>query len=213
MSRQWICILATLLFHNRLTVEAAIQQKSKEGQKVEIQCRPSESGSMVMWFRVSDKYNIDFLASFSNNGVLKFEKSSFSSIFKRKPNEDVISLNSFNKDRDSGLYICASLKNSELVFGDVTRLTGEIVEAPAAPTLKPNPSMSVSPYASVPATTTMQGDSMFCDSIILIPLLGSCALLLLVIIIIIVYCNRIRTRRCPHHYKKRLQKKTTPGKQ
>ncbi|XP_037108166.1 T-cell surface glycoprotein CD8 alpha chain [Syngnathus acus] len=211
MGRQWICILATLLFHNRLTVEAAIEQKIKEGQKVEIQCSPSESGSVVMWFRVSDKYNIDFLASFSNNGVLKSEKNSFSSIFKRKPNEDVISLNSFNKGRDSGLYICASLKSGELIFGDVTRLTGEIVEASAAPTLKPNPPMSVSPCASVDATK--RGDSMLCNPIILIPLLGSCALLLLIIVIIIVYCNRMRTRRCPHHYKKRLQKKTAPGNQ
>ncbi|XP_053723492.1 T-cell surface glycoprotein CD8 alpha chain isoform X1 [Synchiropus splendidus] len=49
-----------------------------------------------------------------------------------------------------------------------------------------------------------------CEPFILGGLAGGCGLLLLLLIVVIVYCNHTRTRRCPHHYRKRPQMKP-PG--
>ncbi|XP_077429172.1 T-cell surface glycoprotein CD8 alpha chain [Vanacampus margaritifer] len=216
MDQRWICILATLLFYNKLTAGASIALESKEEQSIEMTCKPSESGSMIMWFRVLDKSGLEFLASFSNNGILKSASKSFSSIFSDlRIREGVLTLKSFHKGRDSGIYSCASLKISELKFGNVIRLTEKIEavsQAPVAPIDKLKLPTTTLPCACENATK--QGESMPCNPIILIPLAGSCGLLLLLVFIIVVYCNRVRTRRCPHHYyKKRPQKKTAPGKQ
>ncbi|XP_077384999.1 T-cell surface glycoprotein CD8 alpha chain [Festucalex cinctus] len=217
MDQQWIPILATLLFYNKLTAGVGIDVKSKEEQRIEMKCRPSDIGSMITWFRVVDKSGMEFLASFSNNGMAKSESKSFSSIFSDlRIREDILILKSFDKGRDSGIYSCASLKNNELIFGDVTRLLTEKMEAvsqaPVPPTDKRKLAITTLPCACL--NVTKHGESMLCNPIILIPLAGSCGLLLLFILIIVVYCNRVRTRRCPHHYyKKRPQKKTAPGKQ
>ncbi|XP_036385858.1 T-cell surface glycoprotein CD8 alpha chain [Megalops cyprinoides] len=42
-----------------------------------------------------------------------------------------------------------------------------------------------------------------CSWIIWTPVAGGCGLLFIILIIIICYCNRMRKRRCPHHYKRR----------
>ncbi|XP_061544186.1 T-cell surface glycoprotein CD8 alpha chain [Phycodurus eques] len=212
MDRHLICILATLLFYNKLTAGAGRVHVSKDGQKIEVSCKPSEVGSMVMWFRVVDKSGMEFLASYTNNGMQKSTSDSMSHFSDRRIRDDIIILKSFSKARDSGIYSCASLKNNQLKFGDITRLTGDgVSKPPEAPTVKLNPSTTTLPCAC--ENVTKQGHSMLCNPIILIPLAGSCGLLLLLILIIVVYCNRVRTRRCPHHYKKRPQKKIAPGKQ
>ncbi|XP_061642048.1 zinc finger matrin-type protein 1-like isoform X3 [Phyllopteryx taeniolatus] len=197
-----------------LTAGAGREHVSKDGQKIEVSCKPSDVGSMVMWFRVVDKSGMEFLASYTNNGMQKSTSDSMSNFSDLRIREDIIILKSFSKARDSGIYSCASLKNNQLKFGDITRLTGEndgVSKPPEAPTVKLNPSTTTLPCAC--ENVTKQGHSMLCNPIILIPLAGSCGLLLLLILIIVVYCNRVRTRRCPHHYKKRPQKKIAPGKQ
>nr|XP_061814142.1 T-cell surface glycoprotein CD8 alpha chain-like [Nerophis lumbriciformis] len=212
MDQQWICILAMLLFNNKLT--AGSKHMCKEGQKVEIHCKPSEVGSMIMWFRALDNSGMEFLASFSNNGMQKSHSDSFSSTFNDlKIRDDILVLQAFTKARDSGVYGCATLKNNELKFGKVTRLTGDKVEALPKVTVRPvklNPSTTTLPCVCEIST---QDGSMLCNPIILIPLAGSCGLLLLLIAIIVVYCNRVRTRRCPHHYKRKLRNKVPLGKQ
>ncbi|XP_061688996.1 T-cell surface glycoprotein CD8 alpha chain isoform X4 [Syngnathoides biaculeatus] len=187
MDQQWICILATLSFYNKLTAGDSSELVIKDGYKVEVRCRPSDIGTIVMWFRVLDKSGIEFLASYTNNGIR-------------------------NKGRDSGTYSCATLKNNELKFGPLIRLTVEAASKPTvAPTAKFQPPSTALPCAC--ENLTKQGDSMSCNPIIVIPLAGSCGILLLFILIIVVYCNRVRTRRCPHHYKKRPMKKIARGKQ
>ncbi|KAG7229562.1 hypothetical protein INR49_012577 [Caranx melampygus] len=52
--------------------------------------------------------------------------------------------------------------------------------------------------------------TLFCSTAILGPLAGGCGLLLLLLIITTVYCNHTRTRRCPHHYKRKPR--TAPAK-
>ncbi|KAK1901480.1 T-cell surface glycoprotein CD8 alpha chain [Dissostichus eleginoides] len=120
---------------------------------------------------------------------------------------------SFNQTRDSGVYSCASLKGSELIFGNPTRLFQEKVKVPIEETSQATEqtkcttaSPCVCESGNKPGETSPE---MFCSLIILGPLAGGCGLLLLLLIITIVYCNHVRTRRCPHHYKR----KQAPGKQ
>ncbi|XP_061688994.1 T-cell surface glycoprotein CD8 alpha chain isoform X2 [Syngnathoides biaculeatus] len=213
MDQQWICILATLSFYNKLTAGDSSELVIKDGYKVEVRCRPSDIGTIVMWFRVLDKSGIEFLASYTNNGIRKYVSGSFSSHFSDlRIRDDILILKSFSKGRDSGTYSCATLKNNELKFGPLIRLTVEAASKPTvAPTAKFQPPSTALPCAC--ENLTKQGDSMSCNPIIVIPLAGSCGILLLFILIIVVYCNRVRTRRCPHHYKKRPMKKIARGKQ
>ncbi|KAM9362214.1 T-cell surface glycoprotein CD8 alpha chain, partial [Symphorus nematophorus] len=126
-------------------------------------------------------------------------------------------LKSFEKAKDSGIYCCASLiKGIELKFGEVTRLVAEKVEvAPPIPTTSTKQSTCTTATPCVCDNNNKPGETspfMFCTPIILGPLVGGCGLLLLLLIITTVYCHKIRTRRCPHHYKR--QQRTMPaGKQ
>ncbi|XP_051933251.1 T-cell surface glycoprotein CD8 alpha chain [Hippocampus zosterae] len=209
MNRQWIRLLATLLFCSKLSGGAVRVEKSKERLRVELNCQPPEVMATTVWFRVMDKSGIEFLATFSTSGMVKSQSNSFTSIFSDiKIRDNVLTITSFNKGRDSGIYSCASMKDNKLYFGDITRLVGDDA---APPPVTYNPSATTKPCSCENAT--MQDEFLLCNSVILIPLAGSCGLLLLLILIIIVYCNRMRTRRCPHHYKKRPLKKMAPGKQ
>ncbi|XP_054640443.1 T-cell surface glycoprotein CD8 alpha chain [Dunckerocampus dactyliophorus] len=213
MDQQWIHVLATLLLYHRLTQGAVRVHTVKEGQPFDITCKPSEMGSMTIWFRVRDTSGVEFIASFSNHGMIKAEGVSYTSTFSgSKMPDNIMTLTSFSKGRDSGLYGCASLKNNQLLFGDVTRLAGveAATKAAVAPTVKVHPSMTSLPC--VCERVARKGDALPCSPIILIPLAGSCGLLLLIVLIVIVYCNQVRTRRCPHHYKRR-PRKVAPGKQ
>ncbi len=97
----------------------------KNGQDIEITCKPNEVTTLVIWFRVLDKSGMDFIASFSNIGKIKPPPANFASKFSdSKMTQHKLILKSFNKD-DSGLYTCASLiRGNELRFGEVTRLVG-----------------------------------------------------------------------------------------
>ncbi|XP_061919513.1 T-cell surface glycoprotein CD8 alpha chain [Entelurus aequoreus] len=210
MALQWIYILTLLLLDHKCT-DAAVHTL-KEGQAFPIECVPSETGSMVVWFRVLDGSGVDFIASFSNQGMIKSEGASYSGTFAGKSMaNNVMTVASFSRDRDSGLYSCASLKNNQLLFGAVTRLQGEKTEA----ALKETPAPAVKATAASPCVchTTPKEDDLLCSPTVLIPLAGSCVLLVLIILILIVYCNQVRTRRCPHHYKRRPQKMAAVKKQ
>ncbi|XP_028432835.1 T-cell surface glycoprotein CD8 alpha chain isoform X2 [Perca flavescens] len=194
-----------------MTSGAGEERRVTEGAEVEIKCKPLDSGSMVIWFRVLDTSAMEFIGSFSNNGLLKSTTDSFQSTFSHsKMQQDILTLKSFNKAQDSGVYSCAALKGSILKFGETTRLVGEkaevaVVEATqAAATTKQNLCTTATPC--VCNNINGQGETspqMFCTPIILGPLAGGCGLLLLLLIITTVYCNHIRTRRCPHHHKRK----------
>lgn len=119
-------ITAPILLHLlEMTSGAGKDMLVKEGERVEIKCQPSELGTMIIWFRVLDKPRMEFIASFSNNGLKKPNTDKPSSAFSdTKIGQNTLILESFSKASDSGLYICASLKGSELKFGEVTRLVG-----------------------------------------------------------------------------------------
>nr|BBJ70070.1 CD8 alpha molecule precursor [Seriola quinqueradiata] len=210
MGQKWIQILVILVFYQQMASGADI--KAKEGDKVEIKCVPAQMSSMVMWFRVVDSSNMEYIGSFDINGNSK-GGTSLSTIFSNeKMSKNILTLKSFGKSKDSGLYVCATLVKNILEFGEPTQLSGvEVTAPPKAITTKP----------TVPTTTTAcvcnnhkQGgkSDMFCSLIILGPLAGGCGLLLLLLIITTLYCNHTRTRRCPHHYK-RKPRTMPPGKQ
>ncbi|XP_078104126.1 T-cell surface glycoprotein CD8 alpha chain isoform X2 [Sander vitreus] len=194
-----------------MTSGAGEDRVAKEGEQVEITCKPQDMGSMVIWFRILDSSGMEFIASFSSNGFPKSQAASFLSTFSNsKIQQNILVLKSFNKAQDSGVYCCAALKANELKFGVTTRLVGEknevaVVEATqgAATTTEPNLCTTAKPCI---CNNNKQGETspqMFCTPIILGPLAAGCGLLLLLLIISTVYCNHIRTRRCPHHYKRK----------
>ena len=94
----------------------------KEGDSVEIYCRPPETSSTISWFRVRDKSSMEFIASFDFRGKSKTQLSPRFSA--EKMGKNILILKSFDKALDSGVYGCGILKNSDMIFGSVTRLTG-----------------------------------------------------------------------------------------
>uniref|UniRef100_A0A3Q1KFE4 Uncharacterized protein n=1 Tax=Anabas testudineus TaxID=64144 RepID=A0A3Q1KFE4_ANATE len=190
MDQKWIQILLILMFYQ------------SKGGNIEIFCNPPEKGSIVTWFRVLEKSRIQFIASFSNTGMDKSSGPLDPSFSYSKIRDQKLILKNFKKHEDSGVYSCASLKSNELKFGEVTRLVGVTEPAPRATSAKPKL------FTARPCVCNNQsaGDvnpRLHCSLLMLAPLAGACGLLLLLLIITILYCNKMRTRRCPHHYKKR----------
>lgn len=211
MDQKWIQILLILGFYHNVASGVVTEVKVvKEGQPVDITCQAT-SGSMVIWYRVLDQSGVEFIASYSTNSgaMLKAPGDNYKDVFAHtKIRQHTLTLKAFSRDRDSGAYCCGSIKGNIMNFGGVTRLVGEVnrkaVTAAAAPATQPKQNVStpcVCKDKSKKAGTTEP--SMFCAPFILGPLAGGCGLLLLLLVIVTLYCNRIRTRRCPHHYKRK----------
>lgn len=101
---------------------AADDKIIQEGHQAEIECHP-ESKTLIVWFRILDNSGMEFIASFSNSMQKDTEGRASSNFNYRKISRNIIILQSFRRDHDSGLYTCASLyKGKELKFGKVTRL-------------------------------------------------------------------------------------------
>ncbi|MED6231831.1 hypothetical protein ATANTOWER_009920 [Ataeniobius toweri] len=158
---------------------------------------------------------MEFLGSFSPYGQPKKTRPNFDMHFSsQKLNDDfVLTVKSFTKRNDNGMYSCASLfRGNELKFGPVTshRVPEKTIKAIPIPTPKANEVPTTSQTATTPRRCLCPdrknlGSSMSCAPIILGPLAGGCGLLLLLLIITILYCNKIRTRRCPHHHKRKMR--------
>lgn len=214
MDQKWILALVILLFHQKVTSGAYTVKTPSEGEEVDIMCDPMDKGSMIVWFRLLDKSGMEFIASFAPNGILKAPKPLPSTFKSAKMNQHILTLTRFNGVEDSGVYGCASLvRGNELRFGGAIRLNARKppVEQPKIVTTKPSPVVQTTTPCVCPKPREVN-PSMSCPLIILGPLAGGCGLLLLLLIITTLYCNKIRTRRCPHHYK-RKPRKMEPGKQ
>ncbi|XP_040890940.1 T-cell surface glycoprotein CD8 alpha chain [Toxotes jaculatrix] len=217
MDQKWIQVLVILLFYQKMTSGTG-DRTVRDGEPVEIHCQPADPFSMVMWFRVQDNSGMEFIASFSRDGTLKTPSIPLPQAFSAtKIKQHILTLKSFKKAQDSGVYGCASIQSNTLKFGKVTRLTGEKVKvttrAPLITNAKQN--LPTTTTACVCSYTNKNGEaslSTLCSLTILGPLAGGCGLLLLLLIITIVYCNHVRTRRCPHH-NKRKKRTMAPEKQ
>ncbi|XP_015240793.1 PREDICTED: T-cell surface glycoprotein CD8 alpha chain isoform X1 [Cyprinodon variegatus] len=208
MDQKMMQILLILLLYPKIPSAVEVE----EDQSQEIKCSPPNEGSITIkfLFRVLDKSGMEFIGSFSKTGVIKEKGASYNSLsVKYSEPSFIFTVKNFNKEKDSGIYSCASLVGgNNLQFGDVTTLKGK-----HKATMKP-PEIQA-PAATQASTTRRSCDctirvnsadhSLFCAPIILGPLAGACGLLLLLLIVTFLYCNRIRTRRCPHHYKRKLR--------
>ncbi|XP_061119379.1 T-cell surface glycoprotein CD8 alpha chain-like [Conger conger] len=189
----------------------------KEKEKVPINCDPPIKGSVITWFRVRED-KIDFLGTFTRTGEEK--KNAYPTLFStERIRQNTLTLIEFQKARDSGTYYCSSFNNNILNFGKATHIDGVPEAKPttmtAPPPALPRPRPSNSTCFSVPCTCKRPMDikvldsKIKCELMIFAPLAGGCALLILILIITICYCNRIRTKRCPHHYKRRPKNSAT----
>ncbi|XP_023145045.1 T-cell surface glycoprotein CD8 alpha chain isoform X2 [Amphiprion ocellaris] len=215
MDQKWIQILVILMFNQKMT--SGTNKEVKEGESIDIECEPlPPTSSMIIWFRALDNFGMEFIASFSASGFAKSKHSNYSEIFSDK-SKSKQTLKAFKKSRDSGIYSCATLQGNELKFGKVTRLIGEEIKKDTPevlPTKPPNNQVATTTACNCnknKKTGAATPPPLSCSILILAPLAGGCGLLLLLLIITTVYCNRIRTRRCPHHYKRKLR--VAPEKQ
>ncbi|XP_017278322.1 T-cell surface glycoprotein CD8 alpha chain [Kryptolebias marmoratus] len=205
MDPTWTRVLLILLLCQKVT---SADVKAEEGKEAMISCKP-EKGTMVIWFRALDKSGMEFIASVSSTGQLKTSRPNFNNKFRfQTTDSQTLILKSFNKNNDSGVYSCGSLVNgNKLLFGEVTRLkldeaTKKVTKAPP---VRPTTQTSTPTKTCLCKDKNKTGPSMFCAPIILGPLAGGCGLLLLLLIVTTLYCNKMRTRRCPHHHKRKLR--------
>lgn len=112
----------SILILTDITPGAGEELELTEGQQdVDIHCVINERGTINFWFRALDNSGMEFISSFSPEGISKVPSQSSS--FKQT-SVNKITLKSFKKDEDSGLYSCASLHKNTLIFGQVTRVVG-----------------------------------------------------------------------------------------
>ncbi|XP_034388559.1 T-cell surface glycoprotein CD8 alpha chain isoform X2 [Cyclopterus lumpus] len=209
--QKWI--LVTLVFCQKMPSGAGEEKTVKDGDWVDLACAPNTGATLVIWLRVLGT-GMEFIASFTKDGYLKSSTPSSESTFSDSMRGGILRLKSFDRTRDSGAYSCASLVSNKLEFGQVTRLVGVEVAVEAPQPTAPNQCPTAAPCACnnkekmEPGETRPRG---LCSLGILGALAGGCGLLLLLLIVSTVYCNHLRTRRCPHHYK-RKPRLTAPGK-
>lgn len=97
----------------------------EEGGSAEIKCQLTESNRpTTIWFRALDNAGMEFIDAFDLNGNSKTTGVKTPKFDYSKIRTDIMTLKSFNKERDSGQYGCATYKGPVLVFGKVTRLVG-----------------------------------------------------------------------------------------
>ncbi|KAL7854056.1 hypothetical protein AOLI_G00209000 [Acnodon oligacanthus] len=195
--------------------DGACSEELPEGKDKDIPCNPSSSGNTVWWFRLINNTQLEFIASFYSSGEKKFGDLGSKFDYQRMKSSKSLTLKSFKKETDSGSYSCATINNNQLYFGSVTSLQG-------TPDPKPETKVVTTTRATPEHFTTkstvpcepknqvrkpVSAVTLGCELVILIPLAAGSGLLLVLLIITILYCNHIRTRRCPHHYKRHPRNK------
>ncbi|XP_063065832.1 T-cell surface glycoprotein CD8 alpha chain [Engraulis encrasicolus] len=166
-----------------------------------------------MWLRASQK-GIEFLVTFKNGNKVSKTEPEFINI---GDSGYSLTIKSFQKKRDSGSYNCATYNANTLTFGNAQRLEGipeknptKKPETRAPTTCKPS---TVAAVSTTPAPCVCpegsKREEKRCELLIWAPLAGGCGLLLILLITVSIICNQVRTRRCPHHYKR--QPRTAGG--
>ncbi|KAJ8285506.1 hypothetical protein GJAV_G00027600 [Gymnothorax javanicus] len=156
--------------------------------------------STVLWFRVGNT-GIDIIGYVDSKGTVNnYHDKKGTTIESKKQ----LNIKKFNKERDSGVYGCSTTQGQNLSFGGTTILAGS-----------PDPTTTTTPVVTTatplsttttpcPCKTSKRPDSAGnCEVAILAPLIAGCILLFLILILTIRHCSRVRTRGCPHHYKRR----------
>ncbi|XP_036444847.1 T-cell surface glycoprotein CD8 beta chain-like [Colossoma macropomum] len=192
----------------------AYSETMKEGEDKDIPCDPKSSGT-VWWFRLINNTQSEFIASFSSSGDKKVGDLGSKFDHQKMKSSKILTLKGFKKETDSGSYSCATINNNKLLFGSVTSLQGTPDPKPetkVVPTTRATPEhfttkSTVSCKPKDQERKPVRAVTLGCELVILIPLAAGSGLLLILLIITILYCNHIRTRRCPHHYKRHPRNK------
>ncbi|XP_060790965.1 T-cell surface glycoprotein CD8 alpha chain [Neoarius graeffei] len=193
-----------VLFHG---VEAVEEKEVQENADVTLKC--DSQGASVYWLRMKEnKQDFEYMATYTSSK--KFRSSDKN---KFKMTEQTLKVIGFKQQEDSGTYSCIFINDNELRFSGTTKLRG--VKVPTT-TIKPKVQTTRLPTVAVMTTTACRQNPnggkkaadkslavlLGCELHIFISLAASCGLLLLFLLATILYCNHIRTRRCPHHYKR-----------
>ncbi|CAL8354633.1 T-cell surface glycoprotein CD8 alpha chain [Gadus morhua] len=200
-----------ILFQNIVSLHGEVITP-EEGDKVQIKCESPQKKVTVMWLRVVDN-GAEFIASYHSTGIRKTE-TILNEIYSesKMQSENILSIKKFNSQRDSGVYICAALTSNTLIFGKDTRLQRVVSVTPAAAVPATNAKTPSTPMVCTCNSKTEEVLSIWdCSPIILGSLACGYGFIILLFVITIVYCNRIRTRRCPHHYKRQKQRRKVEG--
>ncbi|KAK6321018.1 hypothetical protein J4Q44_G00079940 [Coregonus suidteri] len=116
----------------------------------------------------------------------------------------------FRVQDNAGMEFIASFSTK-----DVTRLAGPAATTTTTTMMTTPMTTAIELTSSTTAKSCKVGKvdpSASCDMIVWDPLAAGCGFLFLLLIITVCHCNRIRTKRCPHHYK-RQQRMGAPGQQ
>ncbi|KAK2872432.1 hypothetical protein Q8A67_022329 [Cirrhinus molitorella] len=174
----------------------------QEGQEVTVNCDTKQAGVITFWFQINNN-GAKYLFTAKSTDV-KFNVNATK--YKVNPSGKIsLAIQSFEKKKDSGLYTCAAMNNNKLFFGETTNIIGK-----PDPTILPPKIAPTTPKIAPMVTTTIPQckcpkapkHSINCETWILSSLASGCGVLLILLIFTILYCNRLRTRRCPHHYKR-----------
>ncbi|XP_062411188.1 T-cell surface glycoprotein CD8 alpha chain [Sardina pilchardus] len=213
MQLKWTEIfIFVCLFHACCPAQKTQILKEKKEDTLHCSLKMDQSIT-VIWFRTTEKNGVQFILSCKNEKVLKKNESLSTAL--EALGCYSLKIKSFNKETDSGRYNCARYNSNALEFGDTTVLAGE-PDPTQAP--KVTQKATTTPCATAAPSTpcvcpnkrgVKRDPEKSCELMIWAPLAGGCGLLLVLLIAVSLYCNKIRTRRCPHHYKR--QPRTVGG--
>ncbi|XP_059381514.1 T-cell surface glycoprotein CD8 alpha chain [Carassius carassius] len=175
----------------------------KEGQEVTVDCDTKQPGVITFWFQIN-RSGPKYLFTVKSTDVKAIADPT-----KYKVNKNAkvsLTIQSFKKNTDSGFYTCAAMNNNKLFFGGLTEIKGEPDPVTPPPKEETTPLKTTSPVITTNSQCICKKPvpkpSINCETWILSSLAAGCGVLLILLIFTILYCNRIRTRRCPHHYKR-----------
>ncbi|KAM9450994.1 T-cell surface glycoprotein CD8 alpha chain [Clarias gariepinus] len=202
-------VLCVFLFVSHGVEGKVVEKVIKESESVKIVCEKDHSGTLF-WLRQNGNGDgFEYVGTYSKTKKLgkvvdehKFEVT-----------EKYFNVKNFERQKDSGIYSCVFINNNELQFCGITELRGETVPTTVKPKVQTVPVQTVAVTTNpgptcgqngAPAGTRSKNLDVLlgCELRIFISLVAGCGILLLLLLLTILYCNHIRTRRCPHHYKK-----------
>lgn len=197
------CVILSLFDGCFSQTQEGQENYKNEGQKVTVDCDPKQHGVITFWFQINKSGAKCLLTVKGTEEKFNADKGKYE-VNKNAPSGKLgLVIKSFMKKTDSGSYTCAAMNSNKLFFGEPIEIKGE--PDPTTPPPKINPTTPKSTTRiTTPCKCSTHGSkpSINCETWILSSLACGCGVLLILLISTILYCNRLRTRRCPHHYKR-----------